>query len=170
MLGRILSFFEKIMTAITWIALLTMMTLVTVDVIGRYFRTHTFPDVYHFTELYLMPIVVFFALASTQADRGHVSVNLVSAYFPKAIQHLILAFVFIAAGSIFVLITWVSFNNAWGHLINWRVTGGVVPWPTGLSRIIVPIGAGVLSIRLFSDAIHEGLQAIGRTQTAVEKA
>ena len=163
MFERNFRYVEDAIGLITTIALLLMMTLITVDSIGRYvFRATLVHDVYHFTELFLMPVVVFFALSQTQRARGHVNVTLLTQFFPPRGQSLCTGLIYLAAFVAFAVITWVGWGNAWSHLINWRVTGGVVPWPTGISRVIVPIGAGVLTIRLLFDAITELKAAVSR--------
>lgn len=58
-----------------------------VDVIGRYFR-HPLPGALELSELALGAMVVF-AWAQTQAERGHISVDLVFAHFPPRVQGVI---------------------------------------------------------------------------------
>lgn len=165
---RVLRYIEDGLAAITYVALLAMMALITVDALGRYLLRITPPDVFHFTELYLMPLVIFFAMAQTQRKRGHVSVTLLNHYFPPALASCVLAAVYLAAGIICAMIAYASWQAAWPHLINWRVTGGVVPWPTGLSRVIVPIGMGLLSVRLLIDAGSEVRAALTGGQPTAE--
>src|SRR5690625_5209108 len=152
MLNRLLSALERVMLFGTYIALFLMMVLISIDAIIRYFFNATLLDVYHFTELYLMPLTVFFALAYTQQVRGHVSVSLLDKFVPIQIRRVVLSLAYVAAAICFALIAWRSFYPAWADLVKWRTTAGVVPWPTGISRIIIPIGAGLLALRLLLDS------------------
>lgn len=152
---RLLRFLENAMAAVTYVALFAMMAFITIDALGRYLLRITPPDVFHLTELYLMPLVIFFAMAKTQRERGHVSVTLLNHFFSPALGSCVLAAVFLGAGIICAMIAYASWQSAWPHLANWRVTGGVVPWPTGLSRVIVPIGMGLLAVRLLVDTVAE---------------
>ena len=157
MLGRTLILAERVLVFGTYLALMAMMLLITVDAILRYAFAATLPDVYHLTELYLMPMVVFFALSNTQRMGGHVSVSLFDRYLPDILRRSALFLVFLAASTCFGTIAWRSGQAAWSDLVAWRVTAGVVPWPTGLSRSIVPVGSAVLALRLLVD----GLKLIG---------
>lgn len=102
-----------------------------------------------------MPLVICCALARAQRERAHVNVTLLSQFFSDRTNAAIAFSVYGAAGGICAAIAYMSFLSAWPHLVNWRVTGGVIPWPTGLSRIIVPAGFGLLAVRLIVDAAHE---------------
>ncbi|WP_420392235.1 TRAP transporter large permease subunit [Acuticoccus sp.] len=157
----LLRLLENLLAGLTYLALFAMMALITADALGRYLLRITPPDVFHFTELYLMPMVIFLAMAQTQRERGHVNVTLLSQFVPPALAAAILSAVFLAAAVICAMIAVASWQSAWPHLANWRVTGGVVPWPTGLSRVIVPVGMGLLSLRLFVDAGVEARRALG---------
>jgi TRAP-type C4-dicarboxylate transport system permease small subunit len=159
MLDRALTVVERALVFGTYLALMAMMVLITVDAILRYAFAETLPDVYHLTELYLMPMVIFFALANTQRLDGHVSVSLFDRFLPDAARRSALLLVYLAASACFSAIAWKSGQTAWSDIAAWRVTAGVVPWPTGLSRAIVPVGSAVLAIRLFVD----GLKLVGRS-------
>ncbi|WP_313137730.1 TRAP transporter small permease [Paracoccus jeotgali] len=149
----LLSLIERVLVVGTYAALMLMMVLISVDAAVRYLFRATLPDVYHFTELYLMPAVVFFALANTQRLRGHVAVTLLDKVLPRVLRRVILTATYLAAGICFALVTWRVFGPALSDIQRWRTTAGVVPWPTGISRMIVPIGCSVLSLRLFVDAV-----------------
>ena len=155
-----LAWLEKVLTVGTYTALMMMMLLIAADATVRYLFRETLPDVYHFTELYLMPMVVFFALSNTQRLKGHVAVSLMEHIIPKRLRELILCGVYVMAAACFAIITWRASLPAISDLINWRVTAGVVPWPVGLSRVIVPIGAGILTLRLLADAVICGASSI----------
>jgi TRAP-type C4-dicarboxylate transport system permease small subunit len=154
-MGRLLKFAELLLARITYAALFLMMALITIDAIGRYLIRFTLLDVFHFTELYLMPLAVFFAMPYTQSHRGHVNVTLLSQFFPPRLDAALQGMIFLGTAVICALITYSAWLPAWSHLVKWRVTGGVIPWPTGISRIIVPIGMGVLCLRLIVDGIVE---------------
>ena len=156
----VFEFLELLTARITYAALFLMMSCITIDALGRYIFRFTLPDVFHLTELYLMPLAVFFAMSYTQKQRGHVNVTLLSQFFPPRVNAAIQGVIFLTAAVFCGLITYASALKAWPHLMLWRVTGGVIPWPTGLSRAIVPIGMGVLCIRLSMDGIHELVRAI----------
>lgn len=157
---RLLETVESAAAYLTYGALFLMMTLITIDAIGRYVLNFVLPDVYHLTELYLMPLAIFFAMALTQKQRGHVNVTLISQFFNPRLNACLQGLVFLATSVICGLIVYASWGPSWEYILQWRVTGGVVPWPTGLSRIIVPLGMSVLCIRLVVDGVSELLRAI----------
>lgn len=151
---RLLAAVERTLVLGTYVALMLMMLLIAADACVRYLFNETLPDVYHLTELYLMPTVVFFALANTQRLRGHVSVTLLDDHLPVWLRRGLLSLTYAAAAICFGLITWRSYGPALADIQAGRTTAGVVPWPTGFSRIIVPIGCAVLTLRLVLDSVR----------------
>jgi TRAP-type C4-dicarboxylate transport system permease small subunit len=111
-----------------------------------------------------MPLAVFFAMAYTQSQRGHVNVTLLSQFFPRRADAAIQGILFLVTATVCGLVAYAAWLPAWSHLAMWRVTGGVIPWPTGVSRVIVPIGMGVLCLRLVVDGISE----IGRALSGMD--
>lgn len=148
LLERLLAGLERLCMAVSSAALFLLMALVTVDAVTRYVIRVTLPDVYHFSELYLMPAIVFLALAYTQRFGGHVSVELLDRIVPARVLGAIRRTALFATACIAALAAYAAFPLAWQHLLEWRVTGGEVPWPTGLSQIMVPIGLSLLALRL----------------------
>lgn len=161
MLNRTLSLLERVLVLGTYAALMIMMVAITIDATVRYAFRETLPDVYHLTELYLMPMVIFFALSNTQRLKGHVAVALFDTIIPLRVRSGLLSIVYLATAACFAAITWRSWGTAWSDLVAWRVTAGLVPWPTGVSRMIVPIGTTVLTLRLLFDATCEAKVAGG---------
>lgn len=153
-LDRLLTSLEKVTVALSSLALFVMMALVTVDALTRYVIKVTLPDVYHFSELYLMPTIFFLALANTQKLGGNVAVELLENRLPGGLSAVIKRVSLLLTAVIAGLAAYAAFPMAWQHIIEWRVTGGEVPWPTGLSRMIVPIGFGLLALRLFLQVVN----------------
>lgn len=152
-LDRLLTGLEKVAVALSSIALFLMMAMVTIDALTRYVIKVTLPDVYHFSELYLMPAIFFLALANTQKLGGNVAVELLENRLPSGLLKSVKRVSLLLAAVIAGLAAYAAFPMAWQHIADWRVTGGEVPWPTGLSRMIVPIGLGLLALRLLLQVI-----------------
>lgn len=152
---RLLKIIEDAFAGITYIALFSMMLLITFDAVGRYVLRANLPDIFHLTELFLMPLVICCALARAQREKAHVNVTLLSQFFSPRVNSSLAFLVYTTSGLICAVITYMSFASAWPHIVNWRVTGGVVPWPTGISRAIIPLGFSLLSIRLLVDGALE---------------
>src|SRR5690606_22888032 len=65
------------------IAVLIMMFITTADAVMRYLFNQALVGAYHFSEKYLMVIIVFFSLSYVMKMKGHISIDLFKKYLPK---------------------------------------------------------------------------------------
>lgn len=59
----------------------------------------------------------------------------------------------LTSAAIFGVITWLLAGRSWEDWSSGAATSGAVLWPTWLSEVLVPIGAGLLTLRLL---LHAG--------------
>ena len=73
---------DRLLEAIAAIGLLGMMTLTSIDVVGRYFVGRPVPGAFELTEL-LLVAVIFCGLPLVSADRAHIEIDLIESWLPK---------------------------------------------------------------------------------------
>lgn len=103
---------NRVVTVIATVTLVFMMLLVIVDVIGRYILKRPITGSTDIIELMLV-IIVFFTLAYTASQKGHVSVDVVYSRLSKAIRKTLDRITYAASLFIVVIITWRMFLRAW---------------------------------------------------------
>lgn len=152
---------ENALAALSLISVFVMMLLVSADAVSRYLFNAPLQVQYEFTTYYLMVISILPALSWTYRMQGHIRVNLLELTMPTGVRvawrliSLFLSFLLFAA------ITWYSGIFAYEVWADGDALFGVIDWPVWLARIWVPLGTGVLSLRLAFDLI-ETLIAMGR--------
>lgn len=92
-------------------ALLAIMLLTTSDVIGRYFFNHPVLGALEITE-FLVLILIFSFLAHSQAQKSHVSVDLLFQHFPRTMRIIIDIINHLLCLGFMALIVWMGFERA----------------------------------------------------------
>lgn len=91
-----------------WLAGVTvvcLLSLTTLDVIGRYALNHPIKGASDISEMMLVTIA-FFAMSYTQKEKGHVRVTLLLHRFPERTQFILDALQFLVASITYGLIAW----------------------------------------------------------------
>ncbi|WP_036696977.1 TRAP transporter small permease [Paracoccus sp. J39] len=150
---RMLTLIERLMMGIASAAIVAMMLLVTADALLRYAFHSPLAFVQDVVVLYLLPASAFFAFSIAMREGAHIAVDAVANTLPQRLFNGILA-LSLALSLVFLV------QIAWAGAVvtheSWRLsdtTGGVYPlliWP---SKIIVPIGMGLMSLRVIHAVI-----------------
>jgi TRAP-type C4-dicarboxylate transport system permease small subunit len=93
------------------VALFAQMCLVTADVVGRYLFDSPITGVYEITEFMIL-IIIFSFLASTQAAKRHVHVDLLVNRLPGRLQWIVALINHIVCLLLMALMTWMAFQRA----------------------------------------------------------
>ena len=136
----------------------------TLDVILRYFKV-PLPEIFQLTE-FMMIGVVYLSIAYVQTLKGHIKIEIATSWLPKKFQDALDLFACIAGLIICVIITWQSGRLAWEAWETQDYTMGIVQFPTWPAKTALPIGVGLLCLRLITDIIqgfHELLHASPET-------
>ena len=131
--------------------LLCMMLLTVCDVIGRYIFNSPITGGYEVTET-MMVTVVFFFIAFTQAEKGHIAVDLVVIRLPDKIRVLIEVITHLLSLCIFLLIVWMNIRR-WLELMARNEHTPIIHLPVSPFVLIVAFGSLVFSIELIRDVI-----------------
>jgi TRAP-type C4-dicarboxylate transport system permease small subunit len=135
------------------ISLLVIAALIVFDAVKRVvFGTHLQVQ-FELTELYLMPAVASLSLSRVFRDRAHLALEIFSPGQFGRLWPVVSGLILVLSIVFFVSLTW----QAGGYAIAAFVAGdtyiGVYDWPMGLAYLSVPLGCGVICIRLVHDLI-----------------
>ena len=130
-----------------------MMLLTSADVFMRKVLHRPIAGSYEIIML-LAVVVVFFGLAYVQSRNGHIKIGVLRDRLPaKYHRHIDIVMLSLALG-IFIVMTWQSaINTAWAINGGNTIMGAIqiTTWP---SRLAVPVGAGLVSLRLLVQIVQ----------------
>lgn len=158
--NRILTFLERCLNNIASLALFLIMLIVVADVMLRYFFNSPFAWSYELISLYLMVVLFFFSLSDTLSHNAHVSVDILQNYMPVKLRHAADMIGYGCASVVFAGIVYMSATRTWESYVGSDVIAGSIAWPTWLSSIAVPIGAGLLFLRMLFRFIGHALSLL----------
>lgn len=121
---------------LVWLAcliLFAMMVLTFVDVLGRYVFLAPIPAAYEIISL-MMPAVIFCALPITVLREGHVTVDLLDSFIPRALARVQGLIVSLISAAALGLVTWRLWVKAMDDLEYESVTDELLLllWPFGV--------------------------------------
>lgn len=128
-----------------------MMFLTGTDVTLRYIFNRPIAGAYELTEL-MMVILVFWGLAYTQLEKGHVAIELVFSRLPKTAQAIADIIVYCLCLGLFALLVWQNVVQAKSKMATGLVTGTLtIPvWPFYL---VVAFGCLIMCLLLLIELI-----------------
>lgn len=144
---------EKIALYISMIIAFAMMFIITFDALGRYLFNNPLTGAYELVEKYLMPALVFLGLNYSYKDNQQISIEVL---YDKTsgIFRFILDIIKIGGMLlIMALITYQGFHLALDAFIDKRMDFGGVPVPLYWAYIWIPIGSGIMTVRLLIDLV-----------------
>lgn len=128
------------------------MALTSADVIGRYFFNHPVPGALEISESMLVGIL-FLSIAYIQSMKGHINMELLFERLPKKAQLYLDVLAVLTGMFVFAAFTWCGGSDAWTALVSGDYIEGVIRIPYWPSKILVPIGCGMIFIRFIFDLI-----------------
>ncbi|MBN1847550.1 MAG: TRAP transporter small permease [Deltaproteobacteria bacterium] len=102
---------SSLLSYIGAVALFLMMSITTVDVVGRYLFNAPILGVYEMTE-YLVLLLIFSFLAVTQSSKSHITVDIVASFLPRKFQIYMEMFTHLLCFLLMCLIAWMGFEKA----------------------------------------------------------
>ena len=138
---------ELLLTYLSAVIILFLMVYVLLEVLMRYAFNSPLPGHLEGAEL-LLPMIVFFAISYTQARNGHVGMSLVVEVLPIRLQRFINIFTLGLSILTCAVLAYFGAKQAYfAYEIN-DVTMTPPYWPIWPSASIVPIGYGLLALRM----------------------
>jgi TRAP-type C4-dicarboxylate transport system permease small subunit len=136
------------------VALFVMMLLTTADVTGRYLFNQPILGAFELTE-FLVLILIFSFLAHTQAEKTHVSVDLLLRRLPRKWRRAIGVFNHAVSLALMALLVWMTALRAL-ELKTYVEASSNLGIPKYPFAFFVVIGCGVLCIEYLRDLIRLG--------------
>ena len=144
---QILWKFELLLTYLAAVIILLLMAYVLLEVLMRYAFNSPLPGHLEGAEL-LLPMIVFFAVSYTQERNGHVGMSLVVDALPPAIQRVTNIFTLGLSVLTCAVLAYFGAKQAYFAYEIDDVTMTPPYWPIWPSAAIVPIGYGLLALRM----------------------
>lgn len=144
---------EKTALYISMAIALAMMFIITFDAMGRYLFNNPLTGAYELVEKYLMPALVFLGLNYSYKDNQQISIEVLYDR-TSGIVRFILDIVKIGAMLLIMsLITYQGFHLTVEAFIDKRMDFGGVPIPLYWAYMWIPIGSGIMAVRLLIDLV-----------------
>jgi TRAP-type C4-dicarboxylate transport system permease small subunit len=141
--------------------MVAIMLIVAADVGMRYIFNQPFGWSYDLVSLYLTLALFYFCLSRGFATHAHVGVDIVHYYVSPAVRRLFALVTCAVSAPLFALIAWICFKRACAAYVNDDVLAGAIQWPTWAMIALVPLGAGLMTIRLAVDGIAHLIALMG---------
>ncbi len=155
---RILRRIEDILHMAGCLALLAVVCLINGDILLRLFVGTPVQVQFELTELYLMPAIAMLSLSRVFRDGGHLALDFLPEALGRAFGGMIERAALILPAALFAAVTFMSGRFALNAIVHGEVEYGVIDWPLGWAYAAVPLGCGVLVLRLLHDALANRVQ------------
>lgn len=152
-LRRAVDAVDGLLVTIGSLMLFGLMCVVVSDVTARYIFNAPLHWSYDVISNYLMPGLFFLAVSHTLKAHSHVAVDIVHNYLKSKTRYVLQAIVSILAVPAFAIATWYSAIVTFNEFQSNSVSSSGLPIPTWTVNIMLPIGFGLLTLRLFLDSI-----------------
>jgi TRAP-type C4-dicarboxylate transport system permease small subunit len=143
------------------IAMITTMLLVSVDVIMRYGFASPLTFQLHLVQFYLLVSMLMLALPWGYRNGGAIQIKLLLAVLPERFIGPMIRIGLIAASVYLSALAFQGYKAFYKALTRSEVVMGVIDWPVAWSWVWIPIGCGLLAVRLLVDATAPVLRPIG---------
>ncbi len=127
-----------------------IMVLVSVDALGRYLFNSPIEIQFELTQNHLLVMGTVLAYSWGIREGAQMRVEFLVDRLPMWMQRLVAAMSSAAAALIFGAVTYFSGIDVIEAWRNNEMTMGVIDWPVVYARIWVPLGAGLLTLRLLA--------------------
>ncbi|MCO5072196.1 MAG: TRAP transporter small permease [Rhizobiaceae bacterium] len=144
---------ENLAAIVAGTFLLAAMIIVSADAAMRYVFARPLTFQFALTENYLLVGLILMALPWGFRTGGYIRIEALPSLLPQPLGAGLIRFgLLVSAGYLAALtfFSWQKFYSAW---VNGEVVLGVIDWPVSLSWVWVPLGCGLLTIRLILRAL-----------------
>ncbi|MBV8889341.1 MAG: TRAP transporter small permease [Alphaproteobacteria bacterium] len=152
---------ENVAMVVACIAFVAMVLTTASDVLLRYAFNSPLIWAYPVVVNYLIVILYFGAVSAAQRHGNHIGIELLTSRLPPRLKSLCAAFSAAAMLALCGLIAWCGVGVFWDSWVQNEVLSGVIAWPRWPSYLMVPLGFGLLSLRLLLQIARHVAAAIG---------
>ncbi|SDT94712.1 TRAP transporter small permease [Stappia sp. ES.058] len=153
MLEKVLSKLEDILHLAGCLCLVCVAGLINADILLRLFANRPVQIQFELTELYLMPALATLSLSRVFRDGGHLALEFTPKDLPGVLGRVISLLRLLLPAAFFTAVTFMSGKFAFEAIAHGDVEYGVIDWPLGWAYAVIPLGCGVLVLRLLHDAL-----------------
>ncbi|WP_163849095.1 TRAP transporter small permease [Pseudooceanicola aestuarii] len=152
-MSRVLGIFDLVFMRIAQASLMVMMLSISADALGRYLFNQPLQGSFEFTSLYLMVIVTFLGMPAAYARGGLVRLDVLTAHLARIPWHLSERINTVLGAAVFGFIAWHAGLEAFEKFASRDTTFGVIQFPVYWSYVWVPVGCGVMALRLAYEVV-----------------
>ncbi len=135
------------------VGIVVMMFLVCGDIIGRYLLRKPIVGAFEFTE-FLMAGIIFIGFAFSQAQKAHLSIDLLFARLPQNPQYFLRIFNLGMTFLFYALIAWRGAVGSWEAYVLDDKTPGLIRIPYWPAKAVIPLGAFLLCSQILLDLVE----------------
>lgn len=135
------------------VATFVIMVLIVFDVLMRYFLNE--PQLF-VDELvsFLQVLVVFWGLAHTFRDRGHIRVDLVTSHLPVRVRGWLRVMTLLVGIGLLGIVASVTWTSAWTAYGYGRVSA-VMLYPIWLPMLLIPTGIALMTVSMVATLVRQ---------------
>lgn len=159
---RALQKLEVASASIAGCAAVIMMILVALNALMRYFFASPISFQFHLTQYYLLVITTVMALPWGYRKGGAIQIRLLLDKLPASVVDPVMRLGLAVSAAYMLILAWKGYIKFQDALVDNEVVMGVIDWPVAWSWVWVPIGCGLLAVRLAVDATAPKLRHIGK--------
>lgn len=149
---------ERALSTVSSGLIMLMMVLTTADVFLRYVLNRPIANVFEVEE-FLLVGVIYLGQAYIQAERGHITMDVLMARLRGRAKVGLTLFGDVVGLIIFGIILWRSSIFAWRSFAIGETTMGLAEYPLWPAKTMLPIGFALLCLRLVFDIVG-GIQQL----------
>jgi TRAP-type C4-dicarboxylate transport system permease small subunit len=146
---KFVTWLENLAMMLAAATLAIMVCVQTYNVILRYFFKAPVAWTYPFITNYLLEALFFLAISWTLRTGGHIQLDLFSQHFNKATSRAAGLLSNGIAFTLFLIIFWLGILRVMDAFAEGDISPDTLQWPLWTSYILVPIGSGIVCLRLF---------------------
>lgn len=139
---------ELIAVVLAGIIMIVSMILVASDAILRYLFNAPLSFQYHLTENYLLVALVTLALAWGYRTGGYIRITFLVSKMSIKVKELVLRAGLLISAIYIGVLAWRGGKYFWYAYESNQVQMGLIDWPVAWSWVWVPVGCGLLAMRL----------------------
>jgi TRAP-type C4-dicarboxylate transport system permease small subunit len=152
-LRRALDIVDGALVGLGSLMLFMLMCVVVADVSMRYLFNAPLQWSYEVVSSYLMPGLFFLAVSHTLRAHSHVAVDILHNYVGPRTRYAFEAIASALAAPAFAIGAWMSAGVTWLDFRTEAVSSSGLAVPTWTVSIFLPVGFGLLSLRLFLNLV-----------------
>lgn len=150
---RALCWMENLAAALAGAIMLLAMVLVSLDALLRYVFGAPLTFQYYLTEKYLMVGMVALSLSWGFRTGGYIRIEGLVEALPRGLRALVLRVGLLLSAAYIAVLAWLGGAYFLSAVRKGEVVMGVIDWPVSWSWIWIPVGCGLLALRLLLAAV-----------------